>query len=275
MPKGQSSRPARDGTRGGIPAHGGAASAGQQGALPRWGRAGAVALFLFLALMAVQSARLGASALLDQMAQSEFDRWNLAKQSGGVTALDRAEDSLAASLKILSGNPWALEHAGALDLARMRATIDPREALAAAQGAHDRFRQALLQRPTSPFLWANLALSKLYLDQIDDEFFTALRHAGELGPWEPAVQQTTLFVGLATWDRLDSELRRALVHTVERGASRNAGNIYQIVKSYRRLDLVCGIKKYNDLSGLECNRAAEAARGGKGEERNGADDQRR
>ena len=39
-----------------------------------------------------------------------------------------------------------------------------------------RFRQALVQRPTSPFLWANLALTKLYLNEVDSELSEALRH---------------------------------------------------------------------------------------------------
>jgi len=122
-------------------------------------RLGAVALFLFLALMAVQSGRLGASALLARMSQLEFDRWNSARQPAGSRGLGRAEGYLADSLQIASGNPWTLEQAGALDLVRMRTSMVPDQALAAAQNARRHFRQALLQRPTSPFLWANLALS--------------------------------------------------------------------------------------------------------------------
>jgi hypothetical protein len=112
----------------------------------------------------------------------------------------------------------------------------------------------LSQRPTSPFLWADLALTKLYLDEIDVELFTALRHAEELGPWEPVVQQLTLFVGLAVWRDLDAGLRQALVRTLERGALRNAGNMAQIVTSYRRFDLICGNSKYNSIVSAECTK---------------------
>jgi hypothetical protein len=257
-----------------LPAPAAPLSRDQRAALQRRRAAGALLLFVLLALAAVQAARLGVSGALVQMAQLEIDRWNPLQVPLDSGRMLRAEAHLSDSLNFAADNPWALEQIGVLDLARMRASIVPREALAAAQDARARFRQALMQRPASPFLWANLALAKLYLDQIDAEFFSALRHAGELGPWEPAIQQTTLFVGLATWDRLDAGLRQALEQAVERGALHNARNIYEIVKSYRRYDLLCGIKKYNDMSGLECKRRADLAKGGSGNARNGADDRR-
>ncbi len=142
----------------------------------------------------------------------------------------------------------------------MRASRIPREALAVTRDARVRFRQALLQRPTSPFLWANLALTKLYLNEIDDELLTALRNADALGPWEPTVQQTTLFVGLALWQDLDPDLRQALVRTIERGALRNAQKMFEIVKSYARFDLICDIEQYKAkaISGPDCKKAAGA-----------------
>jgi hypothetical protein len=118
--------------------------------------------------------------------------------------------------------------------------------------ARTRFRQALFQRPTSPFLWANLALAKLYLDEIDAEFFAALRHADALGPWEPIVQQMTVFAGLAAWQQLDPGLRQVLVRTLERGALRNAEKLAQIVRSYRRFDLICGNSNYSLVVKDEC-----------------------
>src|SRR5665647_58262 len=102
----------------------------------------------------------------------------------------------------------------------MRASTNPREALALARDGRVRFLQALRLRPTSPFLWANLALTKLYLNEFDDEMRSALRHADELGPWEPTVQQTILFVGLAAWQDLDSGLRQARDEIMRPGGPR-------------------------------------------------------
>ena len=198
------------------------------------------------------------AGLFVQTAQREVDRWTSAARKPGRAEIRHAADYFSASLGYASDNPWALEGLGALDLARMRVSTNPREALAVTRTARARFRQALLQRPTSPFLWSNLALTKLYLDEIDDELLTALRHADELGPWEPTVQQTVLFVGLAVWQDLDHGLQQALVRTIERGAMHNAQKMLEILRSYRRFDLVCAIEKYRLIAGAACAKTAQA-----------------
>jgi hypothetical protein len=233
------------------------------GAQARWGKAACVALFIVLALIAVQCARLGMAGLLVQSAQGEIDAWTPASPKPGIAQIRRATKYYSDSLGYLPDNPWSLEGLGAMDLARMRSSTNPREALAVTRSARVRFRQALLQRPTSPFLWANLALTKLYLDEIDDELLTALRHADELGPWEPTVQQTVLFVGLAAWQDLDSSLRQTLARSIARGAARNPRQMFDIVKSYARFDLVCAIEQYKLIAGPDCAKAATAAGSGK------------
>jgi hypothetical protein len=173
-----------------------------------------------------------------------------------------AEKYFLDSLDYAPGNPWAPEGLGALDLTRMRASKIPRDALAYTQGARARFRKALLQRPTSPFLWANLALAKLYLNEIDDELLSALRRADELGPWERTVQATTVFVGLAVWQDLDPAGRQAIKQSIERGTRQNAQKMYEIVKSYSRFDLICAIDKYRVIAGPDCKIAPAAANSG-------------
>lgn len=225
-----------------------------------WRKAGYVTLFVFLALVTVQSARLGAAGLFVQSARFEIDKWTAAPSPPNLRDISRVARYFAEGLRYAPDNPWALEGIGALDLASMRASRIPQEALAATRDGHRRFRQALIQRPTAPLLWANVALAKLYLNEIDDEFLTALRHADELGPWEPAVQQTILFVGLAAWPELDPALRQALLRSIERGALRNARNVFQIVKSYRRFDLICAINNYRSIAGPDCRETEGAAK---------------
>jgi hypothetical protein len=226
---------------------------------PTWqARTACGALFVLLALTALQCVRLGMAGLYAQTAQHEVERWTGASRKPGAGEIRYAAQYFSASLDYVPDNPWSLEGLGALDLARMRASRLPREALAVSRSAHARFRQALLQRPTSPFLWANLALTKLYLDEIDDELRTALRHADELGPWEPGVQQAVLFVGLAAWRELDPGLRQMLARSVERGALRDAQKMFDIAKSYNRVDLVCAIEKYRPIAGPDCANAPQA-----------------
>ena len=235
-----------------------AARANHHSPARRWGKAGYAALFIVLALIAAQTARLGVAGFLVQTAQNEVDQWKPGSRASGAEA-DRVAKYFADSLGYVSDNPWALEGAGAMGLAKMRASRIPREALAATRDAGIRFRQALRQRPTSPFLWANLALTKLYLNEIDGELLAALRHADELGPWEPTVQQIILFVGLAVWPDLDPGLRQALTRTIQRGASRDPRKMFEIVQSYTRFDLVCAIEQYRVIAGPDCRKAAESA----------------
>ena len=239
-----------------------AARAGHQRPARRWDKAGYVALFIVLVLIAVQCASLGMAGLFVQTAQFEADRSSAASRTPSMAEINRVAKYFSDSLEYVSDNPWALEGLGALDLASMRASKIPREALAYTRAARVRFRQALLQRPTSPYLWANLALTKLYLDEIDGELLAALKHADELGPWEPNVQQTTLFVGLAVWQDLDPGLRQALVRTIERGALRNGRKMFEIVKSYSRFDLICAIDQYKVISAPDCRKAAGGAEPG-------------
>lgn len=226
-----------------------------------WLVAGYVALFLFLSVTAVQIAKLGAAGLFVQSAQFEIDRWTSVSSKPSARDINRVARYFSDSLRYAANNPWALEGIGALDLATMRASTVPKEALAAARDGRMRFRQALLQRPASPFLWANLALAKLYLNEIDDEFLAALRHADELGPWEPASQQTVLFAGLAAWQELDPALRQTLVRNIERGALRDARKTFEIVKSYGRFDLVCAIDTYRSIAGPDCGETAVGQHG--------------
>lgn len=244
--------------RSGWSATPGAARAGYRKPVSWQAKAGYAALSLVLALTTVQCVRLGMAGLFAQTALSEVERWTGAPRKPGPADIRYAAHYFSESLAYIPDNPWSLEGLGAMELARMRASRIPREALAVTRSAHARFRQALQQRPTSPFLWANLALTKLYLDEIDDELRTALRHADELGPWEPAVQQTVLLVGLAAWPALDPGLRQTLARSVERGAVRNAQKMFDIAKSYNRFDLVCDIEKYRLIAGTACANAIRA-----------------
>ena len=218
-----------------------------------------VALFILLALTAVQCVRMAMAGLLVQRAQDEANAWTSTSRTPDRTQIRRVDKYFTDSLDYTADNPWSLEGLGALYLTRMRASDNPREALAVTRDARVRFQQALRLRPTSPFLWTNLALTKLYLGEFDDEMKTALRHANELGPWEPTVQQAVVFVGLAIWQDLDSGLQQALMRSIERGASRNPHKMLQIVKSYTRFDLVCAIEDYRRIAGPDCAKPAESA----------------
>lgn len=215
------------------------------------------ALILVLGCLAWTAGKEAISNYYVQLARQEIDRWAGSGQRFRGDEWTRVAQYLADSLRYSPNNAWSLEETGSFELRRMRAAKDPALAIAAARSAKAHFYRALVERPISPFAWANLALSKLYLDELDEELFAALRHADELGPWEPEVQQSVLFVGLAVWHKLDAAQRDAIVRAMARAMPRNAPRVIEIVKSFNRLDLLCAT--YNNTmknnENLEMDRA--------------------
>jgi len=194
-----------------------------------------------LGCLAWKAGREGISSFYVEAAHKEINRWATPGQRFHGDEGARVLQDIRESLRYSPNSAWSLEEAGAFQLRRMRVARDPALATAAARSANSLFHLALIERPTSPFAWANLALSKLYLDELDDELFAALRHADELGPWEPEVQQSVLFVGLAAWHKLDAAQRAAMIQTLGRAVRRNASKVTEIIKTFDRFDLLCDL----------------------------------
>lgn len=218
------------------------------------------ALILVLGLLAFKAGKEGLSNFFAQSAQLEIDRWSEPGQLYRGDDWTRVMQYLTKSLHYSPNNPWSLEEMGTLQLRSMSAAKDPRLALAAARSANVDFRRALVQRPTSPFAWASLALSKLYLGEQDDELIQALQRAEELGPWESGVQQTVVFVGLAVWNRLNPAQQATVVRAMRRGAQRNAGNIAEIAKTFNRLDLFCATNNSVSQGREVCSQISKSGR---------------
>lgn len=192
-------------------------------------------------------------------AQSAYQALNFGAMSeerlrgGGAT---QVMQYLTESLRYSPNNAWALEEMGALQVRMARVLTDPIDAfnaLMAARSANANLHKALLERPTSPFVWANLALAKLALNELDGELLQALRRADELGPWEPDVQKTVIFASLTAWNLLDPEQQASVVRTMERAARRDAQNVAKIAKSFNRLDLICAINNTQLQVGIGCS----------------------
>jgi hypothetical protein len=212
------------------------------------------ALFLLVAAAAGLAASLGLANLYAQTARLQQEHWAAGSRSFREEDLETVMGHIAAGLRGMPGHSWSLEERASLEFLRMRTTGDPQVALGAVRAARNDLRQALRDRPTSPFIWANITLAKLFLNEFDDELFTAMRTANLAGPWEPQVQRAVLFVALAAWPRLDPALREETLQVVRRGALRDANSMVEIGKSYSRLDLLCGINEYESLAREACKR---------------------
>ena len=195
------------------------------------------AFIAILGLVALKAARQGLSDFYVQSASQEIERWE-ARSSRGNEWL-RAMEYLEKSLRYAPHSAWPLEELAALHLRRVRLATQPELALASARAAYVNLREALVERPTSPFAWANLALAKLYLDEVDGELFEALGRAAELGPWEPGAQLTVVFVGLAVWHKANASQRQMIVASLQRAATRDPIKVVEMTKGFSQVDLIC------------------------------------
>ena len=106
------------------------------------------------------------------------------------------------------------------------------------------YREAAAMRPGSPYVWANIAMLKARLNDMDFEFYGALERAGRLGPWEPQVQIAMVDVGLASWSWLAKPGREWVLGALERGLLRQEPEIKRIAAIHGTLPQLCA-----DISG--------------------------
>lgn len=111
------------------------------------------------------------------------------------------------------------------------------------------YRKAVELRPQWPYTWSGIALLKFRMDELDQEFHSALRNAMELGPWEPRVQKIIAEVGLNAWDKLEQSQRLPIVENIRRGVVMQPRVMMDILKKYGQLRMVCHEK--NKQSAVE------------------------
>lgn len=166
--------------------------------------------------------------------------------------LQEAITSLTDALALTPDDPTLIEHLGvALELRAAGFPPGSDRRLYLAQ-ALVHFRKAAALRPTSPYTWANILVAKYRLGQVDAEFFGAMHHALDFGPWEPAVQLIVADTALGAWDGLDSGLRTRVTENLQRAAVRQADALARIATKQRRIELVCAASIEKMKNKLKC-----------------------
>lgn len=94
--------------------------------------------------------------------------------------------------------------------------------------AMESIRHALQGNPRSPYLWANLLLTKYHLSQFDGEFYEALQRSRKLGSHELGVNRVVAYVGLREWSRwasTEQELFRGALFAIHAAAPGEAKRV--------------------------------------------------
>ena len=209
----------------------------------------------FIVVLGIVSARQAASDFYAHTISLEIESWRQPGHKFRGDELVSSISSMEKSLAIAPGSAWALEQMGVLQLGQVRSATDPQVAVRSAHAAHASFKKALGQHPTSPFAWANLAMAKLYLGEIDAELFNAVARAAEYGPWEAQPQFASLTVGLAAWGQASGAQRETILGIRDRAMMRNPDKVNEIAKGFSRFDLMCDKKSSQSPGGRPCPRS--------------------
>ena len=155
-------------------------------------------------------------------------------------ALSSAQASVREALALEPSNPLFVEQSARLQ--ELRALGLRRGDPAIRDGLRQslaQYRVAAAMRPGSPYVWANIAMLKARLDDMDFEFYGSLERAGRLGPWEPQVQIAMIDVGLTAWTWLARPGKDLVLGALERGLLRQAPEIRRIAAIHGTLPQVC------------------------------------
>jgi len=193
-----------------------------------------------LVYAAYESGKRGLADWRSMRWRHEIASWSEHRATPTQERMQDAISSLIATRELTPDDPELIEHMGMFH--NLRATASPAGSDAWRLNLTQAliyFRKAAGLRPTSPYTWANIAFTKYRLGQLDGEFFAAMRHALEFGPWEPAVQLTVADVGLGAWDHLDSDLRDKVSENLRRTAVRQADELARVAAFHHRIDIVC------------------------------------
>ena len=206
-----------------------------------------------LGYCAFESARRGLADWSTMRWRHEIAGWAERRANPPPELLQEAITALIDALALTPEDPTLIEHLGtalALRAAGSQPGSESQRLYFAA--ALVRVRNAAALRPTSPYSWADIVLTKYRLGQIDDEFFGAMGNALTFGPWEPAVQLIVADAGLGAWERLDSGLRGRVSENLERAAVRQADTLARIATDHGRIDLICSISSGTVKNKVKC-----------------------
>jgi len=114
------------------------------------------------------------------------------------------------------------------------------------------FKQSLKIRPVWANTWIDFAMTKWHLNQIDDEFWSALENAEKYGPYMPEVNFGLADIYMAFWPQLSGvqkiktieQIKRTMLHRNNTDYSFDyRRQLVERVKSYHREDVFCTLIK--------------------------------
>jgi len=107
------------------------------------------------------------------------------------------------------------------------------------QQAYLAHKQAIKLRPEWPYSWANLALMKSHLQQLDVEYLYAVNQAVRFGPWEISSNEALVQAGFNGWARLSQNSQKITVAALERVYQQSPQTTRQLIRHFGNEAHVC------------------------------------
>ncbi|MDH3325364.1 MAG: tetratricopeptide repeat protein [Gammaproteobacteria bacterium] len=182
-----------------------------------------------------------------------MDSWASGKRVVEKNDWESAHQSLLSALEYSPENPEYLALLGNLYEWRVaNQPVNSPSVITDLNTALDFYRLALLKRPAFAFYWANIAVIKSMLAEVDKEFYLAVDRALVLGAWEPGVQLKIADATLGVWYLLDENGWNKMIENIDRGLQVNAKPILAMARKNKVLYQLCGKLKRTDAMLLYC-----------------------
>lgn len=177
---------------------------------------------------ATWTAMTGIAGLYNFQANSYLELWNqqLAKNNAYQATPEDYQTALFASQRAIELTPYNgdfLTYAADLQMWQLlnNHSLSNKEKQALQTEILTYYRVALKQRPTWANTYANFAIAKTRLNQIDTEMQHALQTANRLGAHEVDILHITIELGLFLWPKLDHGTRLTVASAIERSLTWN------------------------------------------------------
>ena len=211
------------------------------------GRTGTAAALLGIALLGilVPVALMHAWAdLLQVQASAISEGWGRTRQARGANAantLALAKSRLLRADQLRPGDATIAQDLGRLHQLRSFALpgIDSAASAAELRQALEYYERSVRVRPTSPYMWGNIAIMHSGLGLLDAGLVRAIDNAALLGPWEPEVQIALADIGFSNWNALPQASRDTIQKNLYRGLKHNDAKMFDSAFRHARLDVMC------------------------------------
>ncbi len=201
-------------------------------------------LIVFSLLAAYLSVRWAIADILETQIRYQLGKAQTVGQTLDARQWRLTHDMLENALKL---HP---DYSGHLELAvlfyqvaasRSKALLDELDWHDSQQQTLKYARNALLKRPTWPYLWDDLFQSKIKLKQFDNELTGAMERAVTLGSWEESVQYDIAFDGLDHWENLPVEAQQTVLNAMEQTLTmqQDPKPLYKDMVEYASIGKLC------------------------------------